>query len=66
MTITFAQLKRAPHSVWRFVRALTKDDAYERYLAHHRAAHPDAAPLCRREFYLREQYRKWSGISRCC
>jgi uncharacterized short protein YbdD (DUF466 family) len=51
---------------WRVARTVCRDDAYERYLAHHRAAHPNAAPLSPREFYLREQQRKWSGISRCC
>ena len=51
---------------WNFVRALATDDAYERYVAHHREAHPDEAPLDRRAFYVREQHRKWSGVKRCC
>lgn len=52
--------------LWSFVRALANDDAYERYLAHHRAAHADAPPLDRQAFYLREQQRKWNQTSRCC
>lgn len=52
--------------LWRLVRTLASDDAYERYLAHHAAHHRDRAPLDRRAFYLNEQQRKWSGVSRCC
>jgi uncharacterized short protein YbdD (DUF466 family) len=52
--------------LWHFVRTLTRDDAYEAYLAHHRHAHSQTPALGRREFYLREQQRKWSGLSRCC
>lgn len=53
-------------SCWQFVRQLATDDAYERYLEHHRAHHPGSAPLDRREFYLLEQQRKWTGVKRCC
>jgi uncharacterized short protein YbdD (DUF466 family) len=53
-------------ALWRLVRLLTWDDAYERYLAHHAQAHAGAQPLSRRAFYLSEQQRKWSGVSRCC
>jgi uncharacterized short protein YbdD (DUF466 family) len=63
---TMAGIRDAARASWRFVRALSKDDAYERYLAHHGAAHPDTEPLSQRDFYLREQQRKWSGVSRCC
>jgi uncharacterized short protein YbdD (DUF466 family) len=59
-------MTRVLHSLWKFVRALSMDDAYERYLEHHRQAHAQARPLDRRAFYLREQQRKWSGVSRCC
>jgi uncharacterized short protein YbdD (DUF466 family) len=51
---------------WQFIRELTTDDAYETYLARHRATHPDVPPLSRREFFTSEQCRKWSGIQRCC
>lgn len=64
-------MKSRFRSLWRFVRSLTTDDAYERYLAHHRQvhtgqAHTDSQPLDRRSFYLREQQHKWSGVQRCC
>lgn len=51
---------------WEFIRELSTDDAYERYLAHHQAAHPNAPVLSRRAFFEIEQGRKWSGIKRCC
>jgi uncharacterized short protein YbdD (DUF466 family) len=47
-------------------RSAVAQDAYCRYVAHHLASHPREPPLNRRDFYLREQQRKWSGISRCC
>jgi len=52
--------------LWHFVRRLSNDDAYERYLEHHATEHPGCAPLGRRAFYLREQQRKWTGVKRCC
>lgn len=48
-----------------WLRALSGDDAYERYLTHHARAHA-GAPLSRRAFYAQREERKWSGISRCC
>lgn len=52
--------------VWRYIRRLSGDDAYERYLAHHAAAHAGEPPLSRKEYFKREQERKWGGIRRCC
>jgi uncharacterized short protein YbdD (DUF466 family) len=52
--------------LWNVVRALATDDAYERYLEHHRQAHAGEKPVPRRQFYLRQQQAKWSGVSRCC
>jgi uncharacterized short protein YbdD (DUF466 family) len=45
---------------------LVGDDAYERYCAHQRSAHPDRPLLERRAFYLQQQQEKWSGVKRCC
>ena len=59
-------MSRHLRTLWRFIRSLAMDDAYERYLQRHAAAHADAAPLDRRAFYLSEQQRKWTGVSRCC
>jgi len=51
---------------WKFIRELATDDAYDLYLARHSASHPDVPAVSRREFYLSQQQRKWSGIQRCC
>ncbi len=52
--------------LWKLLRAMATDDAYERYLLHHAQAHAGAAPIPRRDFYLRQQQTKWGGVSRCC
>ena len=51
---------------WRFIRRVSGDDAYERYLRHHGEAHPHELPLDRKAFFRQEQDRKWNGIRRCC
>jgi uncharacterized short protein YbdD (DUF466 family) len=51
---------------WSLIRSLATDDAYDRYLEHHTAEHAGTAPMNRRAFYLSEQQRKWTGVSRCC
>lgn len=57
-----ARLKK----LWRTIRELSGDDAYERYLAHHATCHSDAAPLSRKEYFRRREERKWGGVRRCC
>ncbi|HQR61105.1 MAG TPA: YbdD/YjiX family protein [Methylophilaceae bacterium] len=52
--------------LWRAIRRLSGDDAYERYLAHHAAHHPDQPPLSREEFFRQWQEGKWKGVKRCC
>jgi uncharacterized short protein YbdD (DUF466 family) len=53
--------------LWRTLRTVSGDDAYERYLAHWRAQHAgEGEPLDRRAFFKAEQERKWNGIKRCC
>ena len=59
-------IRRRLNTFWAFVRRLSGDDAYERYLAHHAAAHPGEPCLSRPEFFRREQERKWNGVRRCC
>lgn len=51
---------------WRAVRRLSGDDAYERYLAHHAAHHPETPPLTREAFFKEWQDNKWKGVKRCC
>jgi uncharacterized short protein YbdD (DUF466 family) len=64
MKIRIPQILRG---IWGGLRNLSGDDAYERYLAHLKLHHPDAAPLSPRGFYLSEQQRRWNGgPNRCC
>jgi uncharacterized short protein YbdD (DUF466 family) len=54
-------------SVGRYVRAVMGDNAYEVYLAHHRATHPEDPPMPERAFWRERddvQDRKPEG--RCC
>lgn len=51
---------------WRYIRRVSGDDAYERYLKHQASAHSQDAPLSRKAFFRREQEKKWDGIRRCC
>jgi uncharacterized short protein YbdD (DUF466 family) len=66
MTGAAAGVVAAGRACWRALRALSGDDAYERYLEHRAATHPEAPILSRREFYVGEQQRKWGSINRCC
>ena len=52
--------------VWQAIRQLSGDDAYERYLAHHTAHHPEEPVLDRKVFFRRWQDGKWNGVKRCC
>jgi uncharacterized short protein YbdD (DUF466 family) len=54
--------------LWGNLRALTGDDAYERYVRHWHAqhSHDGGAPLERAAFFREEQRRKWEGVRRCC
>ena len=53
-------------SLWGVLRALSGDDAYERYRAHHAARHAGEPCMSRREFCAEAEGRKWSGVNRCC
>jgi uncharacterized short protein YbdD (DUF466 family) len=66
MSATAAALVAAWRAGWRALRAVSGDDAYERYRLHHLSAHPEVPPLSRKAFYVDEQRRKWGSINRCC
>jgi uncharacterized short protein YbdD (DUF466 family) len=53
-------------SFWRWLRRFSGDDAYDRYVAHLRAAHPDRPLPGRAQYYRARELEKWSGINRCC
>jgi uncharacterized short protein YbdD (DUF466 family) len=58
--------RRAAGALWRLLRRISGDDAYERYLEHCRRFHPDRPLPDRRAFFAARQAGKWSGIARCC
>lgn len=51
---------------WSYIRAVSGDDAYECYLAHHTAEHPGQPPMSRKDFFVQRQDQKFKGVSRCC
>jgi uncharacterized short protein YbdD (DUF466 family) len=57
---------RMLQAAWGWLRAVSGDDAYERYVSHHARVHPHLPLPSRREFYASEEQRKWNGINRCC
>jgi len=54
--------------LWRGLRQLSGDDAYERYLRHYDAHHREEGkePLTKAEFFKQWQDGLWQGIRRCC
>lgn len=64
-SFTSVAVRKLP-GLWRWLRRLSGDDAYERYLRHHAEFHPQESPLSRKDFFRREQERRWGGINRCC
>jgi len=61
-----ARLNRLLRDLWHGIRQLSGDGGYERYLAHHAAAHPETPALPRHIWFAQQQQQKWSGIKRCC
>jgi uncharacterized short protein YbdD (DUF466 family) len=41
-------------------------NAYEAYLAHLRAHHPDTSPPSRAQFARQDLDERWEGVRRCC
>ncbi len=60
------RILRRAGGAWRWLRAVSGDDAYESYQRHHAARHAGEPLLSRRAHYEQMQRRKWSGVSRCC
>jgi uncharacterized short protein YbdD (DUF466 family) len=59
-------MSAALRRLWQYIRTVSGDDAYERYLAHHAAHHQDEPPMTPKEYFCQRQVQKWSGVSRCC
>ena len=73
------KITRPCKTLWRMVRRLSGDDAYEQYLKHYSEAHSGIAVgigvegnaempplLSREEFFKQWQEGKWKGVKRCC
>ncbi len=53
-------------SVWWYLKEVSGENAYDRYLERHRATHPGKEPLKRGEFYRWRLDEKYSNPgSRC-
>ncbi len=59
-------IRESCRQAWKLVRALSGDDAYERYLEHFNRRHPGAIPLDRGAFYRADLERRWKSANRCC
>jgi uncharacterized short protein YbdD (DUF466 family) len=51
---------------WSYLREVSGDDAYERYLAHHAVKHEGQPLMSRKDYFAERQRRKWTGVTRCC
>ncbi|HEV2388681.1 MAG TPA: YbdD/YjiX family protein [Candidatus Acidoferrales bacterium] len=59
------RLSRFVQGWWRWLREVTGDAAYDRYLAARGCPTP-RPPLTEGEFYLDRLRRRYSSINRCC
>lgn len=66
MSAADAPMVRWIGAAWRYLRAVSGDDAYERYLMHHAVHHAGEPLVTRKDFFDDRQRRKWIGVSRCC
>ena len=58
------RMRAAAREAWQVLRGVFGERAYENYLAHHTAQHPDEPPLSEREFWRRQGDRE--PPARCC
>jgi len=59
-------LARPFRYAWEYLKEISGENAYERYLAVHAATHPDRPPMSRGEFYRWRQDEKYNNLgSRC-
>jgi len=53
-------------SIWDYLKEISGENAYDRYLAVHTATHPDKPAMSRNEFYRWRQDDKYNNPgSRC-
>ena len=73
-TTTTNNIKTTVKAIWKNIRRLSGDDAYEQYLKHYAEAHASdensteviTEPLSREAIFKEWQDKKWKGIKRCC
>jgi uncharacterized short protein YbdD (DUF466 family) len=53
-------------NAWRWLRRVSGDDAYEQFIVHLRATHPERPVPSRQEFWREREAAKWTGVNRCC
>lgn len=60
-------LRRSARSAWQIARGVVGETAYERYLEHLHANHPEERPLSEKEFWRQHIDRGDTAPgSRCC
>jgi uncharacterized short protein YbdD (DUF466 family) len=64
MTLRGRRVRASALEVWRGIRAVMGDTAYERYLE--ATARTGSTPLSAQAFYLDQLERRYSTLSRCC
>jgi uncharacterized short protein YbdD (DUF466 family) len=52
--------------VWKWLRAVSGDAAYENYVRQAEQGGAEARLLSPREFYLDALHRRYNTVSRCC
>jgi uncharacterized short protein YbdD (DUF466 family) len=67
MTVGVATLRRALGGVGWYLREVTGEGDYDRYVAHHACHHPGEQPLSRRDFERRRMdERERNPRASCC
>jgi len=60
------EILRPIKAAWWYVKEISGENAYDRYLTVHTSTHPDRQPMGRGEFYRRQQNDKYNNPgSRC-
>ena len=54
-------LQRALRYAWEYLREISGENAYDRYLLVHAATHPEKPPMTRAEFYRHRQDEKYNN-----
>jgi uncharacterized short protein YbdD (DUF466 family) len=61
-----SRILQAIRSTWWYLKELSGENAYDRYLEIHTATHPSKSPMGRGEFYRQRQDEKYNNSgSRC-